>query len=146
MDQFDIIGALKTYAENLGMVFIWQYDTFYSNLTSNQQYNTGQLIMVVDLKPTPQIVGLKVSEIVYNGLFMIGRKFDSNGQQVSLDETQIQKYDRRLLTLTTNLITHTTTFACNNELTLEVGQIDYLFNTFDSNIDFVAAQSITFTS
>jgi len=145
MINFDIIGALRTYAENLGFVFIWQYDQFYANIASGQQYDPEQLILVADLKPTPQINGASVGDIVYNGLLMIGRKFDADGIASTLDEKALQKYDRRLLSLTSALVTHAATFACNNSLLMEMGQIDYLFNSFDANIDFVAAQNIKFT-
>jgi len=145
MDQFDIIGSLKTYVEALGHIFIWQKDQFYANLTSIQEYTPGQLIFVVDLKPTPTMAGNRVSDIVYDGLFMVGRKFDADGTAANLDETQIQKYERRLLALTTSLVTHVSTFACANSLILNIGSIDYGFNLFDSNIDFVMSQGISFT-
>jgi len=145
MTNFDIIGALRTYATGLGMAFVWQKDEFYANFESQQAYAPGQLIMVADLRPTPEVRGASIGDIVYNGLLMIGRKFDTTGIASSLDEDALQKYDRRLLELTTLLITHASTFACNNNLLLQVGQIDYLFNAFDANIDFVAAQNIQFT-
>jgi len=145
MDRFNILGELRTYAENLGMIFSWQYDEFYTNIQTMQPYDNEQLILVADLKPTPQINGASIGDIEYNGMLMIGRKFDSDGIASSLDEKAMQKYDRRLLELTNLLVTHASIFACKNELLLELGSIDYLFNAFDSNIDFVVAQSIKFT-
>jgi len=144
MQNFDIIGALRTYCTTNNIKFIWQYDEFYANISTTQEYSLDHLIMVVDLKPTPIINGSNVGDITYSGLMMIGKKFDADGLQASLDENQLQKYDRRLFELTSSLVTHAATFACDENLLLTMGQIDYLFNTFDANIDFVAAQAISF--
>jgi hypothetical protein len=145
MDQFDIIGGLRTYCDDNGIEFIWQKDQFYANMeTGRNEYTPGQLILVVDLKPNPTIVGAKVSEITYTGLFMLGRKFDSDNKVASLDEKALQKYDRRLLQLSSQLVNIAAQFSCANELTLTVGAMDYIFNGFDANIDFSVAQSITF--
>ena len=144
MDQFDIIGQLRTYCETNDIQFIWQKDVYYANISASTEYADGQLILVVDLKPTPIMSGVKVSEITYSGLFMLGRKFDSDGTHASLDEDQLQKYDRRLLALSAQLVSIAAQFACSNELELTIGAMDYLFNTFDSNIDFSVAQNIQF--
>lgn len=74
---------------------------------------------------------------------MLGRKFEDT-TYASLDETALQKYDNRILELYSLLVTHITTFKCLHELDLVIGQIDPLFNEFDANVDFVAAQSISF--
>ena len=143
--NFDIIGALRTYAAANGLKFAWQLDEFEANIQATQQYDPNELLLVVDLLPNPSISGNKVAEIEYTGLFMIGRKFEAAGTTlVSLDEGALQKYDRRLLELTGLLITHATAFKCMHELDLTVGAINYLPNGFDSNIDFVAANGLSF--
>jgi hypothetical protein len=143
--NFDIIGALRTYCTTNSIKFIWQYDEFYANIQATQQYDPDELILVVDLLPNPLLSGNKVSEITYNGLFMLGRKFDNiNTTSATLDEHALQKYDRRLLDLTALLVFHATAFKCAHELDLNIGDINYLFNAFDTNIDFVAAQAIQF--
>jgi len=144
MDQFDIIGVLRSYCTDNNIQFIWRYDEFYANISASTEYEAGQLVLVVDLKPTPILSGSKVSEITYSGLMMLGRKFDEDGHHASLDEDQLQKYDRRLLELTGMLVSIASSIACSNELDLTVGQINYLINMYDSNIDFAAAQNITF--
>jgi hypothetical protein len=144
MTKFDIIGALRSYCVVEGIKFIWQYDEFYANIAATQQYGVNEKILVVDLKPLPQTVGTKVGDITYSGLFMLGQKFDTGGLAASLDETALQKYDRRLLALTSSLVNTATDFACDNGLMLTFSQIDYLFNAFDSGIDFVVCQNISF--
>jgi len=142
MEQFDIIGALRTYCETNEIKFIWQYDQFYANIEASQAYIPEELIMVVDLKPSPIFSGNKIAQINYSGLFMLGRKFDENGIGTNLDEKAIEKYDNRLKELSQLLISHLATFKCSNELDVVVGQMEYIINLFDSNIDFVAAQNI----
>ena len=145
--QFDIIGALNTYCETNGIVFIWHYNEFEANITASQQYNTDQLILVVDLRPSPIMAeyGNKISEIAYSGLFMLGKKFDATGQPASPEEFAIQKYERRLLDLMQLLVYHAGAFKCEHDLGLTIGAMSYLINAFDSNIDFAVAEALTFT-
>ena len=138
------IRELRNYCNNAGIKFIWRTDEFYANQAVVGEYSPGQLIMLCDLKPVPRISGSQVADINYRGLIGIGRKFDSTGIAANLDENALQKYDRRMLELTQLLILHSTTFACNNNLILEFGELDYLFNFYAENIDFVVCQSANF--
>lgn len=143
--NFDIIGALRTYAAANDLKFAWQLDEFYANIQASQQFDPEELFLVVDLLPTPVMSGNKVAEVTYSGLFMLGRKFEAAGTTVaSLDEHALQKYDRRLLELTGLLVQHAAAFKCIHQLDLDVGAMSYLVNGFDSNVDFVAAQNLNF--
>lgn len=144
MTQFDIIGALRSYCTANGIHFIWQYNEFCANMPADNDYAVGDLVMVVDLLANPDVRNGKVADITYSGLVMLGRKFDAPGTVASLDETALQKYDRRLCALQTDLITHITTFACDNDLQLTVGQIEFILNDYDAIIDFAACRNISF--
>jgi hypothetical protein len=144
MEYFNIIGAIQTYCDARGIVFIWQYNEFYTNIEASQKYENGQKILVIDLRPTPVLSGFKIAGITYSGLFMLGLKFDPDGRQASLDEKAIQKYQRRLKELSQLSAEIMADFSCMNELAVTPGQMNYLINTFDSNIDFVVYQNATF--
>lgn len=144
MEYFNIIGALQDYCDARGIAFIWQYNEFYTNIEATQKYENGQKILVIDLRPTPVLSGLKIAGITYSGLFMVGLKFDPDGRPASLDEKAYQKYTRRLKELSQFSAGIMADFACMNELAVTPGQMNYLINTFDSNIDFVVFQNATF--
>jgi len=144
MTQFDIIGTLRTFCASRNIAFIWHIDEYYANIAASTPYAAGQLILVVDLLPTPDVKNGKIADITYSGMVMLGRKFEVSGTVASLDETALQKYDRRLQALSADLVSLMNTFACDNTLQLTFGQLDYVFNLYDSNIDFVVSQNTTF--
>jgi hypothetical protein len=84
-----------------------------------------------------------VREIRYQGVLILGQKFDDDGTAASLDETFIQKYDRRLEDLMSALNLHIVAFACENELDINGVEYSYDLNKFDTNIDFIAG-AVTF--
>ena len=145
MDNFDIIGVLSDYAAAQGWKFIWQYDEFYSNITATQEHDDN-LILVAEFTFTPTNRGATTTGINYNGVLMLGRKFDKpqlNDTVSSLDENQMQKYERRLKDLAVILNNTIKTVACDNDLEIiNAGNFSYLFNKYDANIDFVVAENI----
>lgn len=144
MEQFNIIGALEAYALTQNWIFVYRFDNFYANIQSINEYTPGQLILCADFRATPTYSGSLVSQIKYECLLMLGRKFDSNGIVASLDETSKQKYDRRLKELCQTLASTIATFACANELDIEAGQIVVDINVFDTNIDFAVSENTVF--
>jgi hypothetical protein len=153
MTQFDLIGALRTYATSKSWAFLSGENFFKNYEASKINYSPGQLILGVDpFIARPNFTkGGKVDQVSYSGLIMLGRKFESDlaplNPQVTtisnLDETFIQKYDRRIFELIGTLATNLGTFACANELDLTNCQFELGLNRLDENIDFVIA-SITF--
>jgi hypothetical protein len=144
MDQFDIIGVLEAYAISRGWPFVYGYNDFEKNIATVQEFNPGQIIMIADFRATPTIINGKVSEIDYNCLIMLGTKIDADGQRAELDETPIQKYDRRIKLLMQEMATAIGTVACDNELTVEPGEWIVEPNMFDENIDFCTATNVNF--
>lgn len=143
MTAYDLVGALKTYADSLGWAFIFG-DNFRKNYeASRKSYAVNQLILAVDpVVATPSITyANKIPEITYTGLILLGRKFEAT-TEACLDETYKQKYDRRLLYLSQALSANMLLFACSQELTVSRLQFDLRINNLDANIDWVAA---TFT-
>ena len=145
MDNFDLIGALRTYASDNDYVFLYG-DNFYQNYeASKEEYSNDQVILGSSaFVGNPTIVNSKITEIVYLGDLMIGKKFDSDGTAASLDETYIQKYDRRLQDLALLLASTIGTFACTHSLDISGISMRLDINKFDTNIDFVATL-VTFT-
>jgi hypothetical protein len=137
MELFDLIGQLRSYAASQGWGFA-AGDNFYQNIeVANQTLTAGQLVLTAEFNTSPSIVNGRVVQVTYSGSIMLGRKQDFDGQQSTLDETYIQKYDRRLLELMTLLANAIGDFTCTNELEITAIEFVHSINTFNTNIDFV---------
>ncbi len=136
MVRFDIISALRTFATSKGWHFIFGSDE--SASTDWHEYLTDEIVMVCDIVPTPifRTHGGAVQDVFYTGIIMLGRKFEAT-TTASLDETMLQKHDRRLKDLWTLLSNNVGVIACSNGLTIEVSGAANLINFYSSNIDFV---------
>ena len=66
-----------------------------------------------------------------------------SGTYAQLDETELQKHDRRLQAMRSNMETLIKTIFCNEDLVLTAAVILREINQFDENIDIIAAE-ITF--
>ena len=95
MDRFDIVSALRTFATSKGWHFIYGSDEYAS--ADWHEYLTDEIVMVCDVVPLPKFGphGGSVQDVTYSGLVMLGRKFEAT-TTASLDETMLQKHDRRL--------------------------------------------------
>lgn len=147
MIEFDLIGTLRTYAQTQGWVFLSGAE-FYQNyeLTAKTLYdglNGGKLVLGSKFNAKPNFKNGSITSIQYTGSLMLGQKTDLAGTESSLDETFIQKYDRRLLDLMTLLATTIESIACTNELDVTGVSFEMVVNRFDENIDGVEC-SITF--
>lgn len=139
MDNYKIISALRDYCENIGIAFL-SGDKFYQNYeASENSYVAGQLVMGAFFNCTPNFgMAGALTEIRYQGALTLGRKFDPDTTPSNLDETFIQKIDRRLEDLIALLAFHANAFRCENDLDLRSIEMQYKLNTFDTNIDFVS--------
>lgn len=144
MTQFDIIGALEAYAAANSWLFAYGVDNYYKSAETIREYTPGKLILIADFRATPVIKNGRILNISYTCLLMLGRKFDTDGLTASLDETSIQKYDRRLKELMTLLASAIATVACDNELEVTPGEMVVNINQFAENIDFAAAPNCVF--
>ena len=143
MDRFDIVSAFRTFATSKGWHFIYGSDEYAS--VDWHEYLTDELVLVCDIVPLPKfgVHGGSVQDVTYSGLIMLGRKFEAD-TTASLDETMLQKHDRRLKDLWTLLSNNIGVMACSNGLTISVGGSVNLINFYSTNIDFVKFD-VTFT-
>jgi hypothetical protein len=144
MEQFNIIGALEAYAISKGWHFVYRFDNFQANIGAMTDYSPEQLVLCADFRGTPTYSGSKIGEIRYECLIMLGRKFDADGTASSLDETMMQKYDRRLKELAQLLAGAIADFSCQNNLEALNGAIAVDINLYDTNIDFAIVNNQIF--
>jgi len=148
MDRYDIIGALRDYATNetdaRGWYFFAGEKWIINYHTNTVEFSNGQLVLACMFTCLPTMVNGVVQSVSYDGIIFMGRKFDQDGVQCSLQETFIQKYDARLKDLLEMLIITISDFACVNKLSVQFKDIPYELDSFDTDIDMVAA-NVTFT-
>lgn len=144
MEQFDIIGAIETYALSQSWLFEYGVDEFYRSAQSVQEYTPDQLIMIADFRALPTYRNGRITQITYTCLIMLGRKFDTDGQAASLDEDSKQKYDRRLKELMQMLANAIAQIGCDNKLEVTSGDMVVDINMFSENIDFAVSPSTIF--
>lgn len=143
--MIDIIGKLEIFAEANDLHFI--YGTNHYSSADRHGYSNGEKVLVCEYQgslsfDTNNITNDPTSE-TYECTIMIGQKFDSNGIVASLDETMLQKHNRRLKTLATTGYNLLKSFACSNELLLSSVRFVISPNMFSDNIDFINF-SVTF--
>ena len=139
MDNFDIVGVLRTYATAQGWLFFYGSNA-YQNFEADAAIYQEQLVLTADFTARPTYTNGRVMTIQYNGVVMLGRKSEIEGTLSSLDETMIQKYDRRLLELMQLLSNALGSIACSNELEISSANFRLDINKFDTNIDFIAGE------
>jgi hypothetical protein len=139
MDNFDIVGVLRTYATTQGWLFLYGSNA-YQNIEADAAISQEQLVLTADFTARPTYTNGRVMTIQYNGVMMLGRKSEIEGTFSSLDETMIQKYDRRLLELMQLLSNALGSIACSNELEISSANFRLDINKFDTNIDFIAGE------
>jgi len=138
MDNFGLVGALRTYATGKGWKFIYGEEE-HKNYEADQTMAKGQLILgSFGFIGSPGIINSKYTEIIYAGDLYLGRKFEVAGTVSSLDETNIQKWDRRLQYLASTLASTIGLFSCQHELDVSGISMRQEINRYDTNIDFVA--------
>lgn len=144
MENFDIIGVLEAYAAAKGWHFVYGFDDFDSNIGVMNDYDPGELVLIADFRATPTYKNGKIPEITYQCLLMLGRKFDADGQASDMEETPLQKYDRRLKFLAQTLANTIAVIGCENDLEVTAGPINVDINVYDSNIDFAISNTANF--
>jgi hypothetical protein len=142
MEKFDIVTNLKAYSDKNNWNFIYG-SYFWQNIeASNLNNKLGQLVfgaLPFTFQPNFSNANKLVSG-TWSGTILLGLKFDESGQEADLSETEWEKYQRRLKTLTDLMNIHISAFMCEN-ITYEVTSctLNYDLNKYDENIDFVAA-------
>ena len=137
--MFDIVGKLRTFAEAKGWIFIYGNDQ-YANYHATMG-DLDKLVLVVDLNGSPVYSKEgSIEDMVFTGGIMLGQKREAESEtESSLDETMIQKYDRRLKYLTETLFISLGDFGCANGYSITQLNARFDINKFDESMDFIAA-------
>jgi hypothetical protein len=154
MEFFGLVDAIRSYCASddrtTPIHFHYGANAFANIEADLHTYVDNDLILIADFNATPTFDGGRVTRCRYSGVLSLGRKRESEtvGQvtthtESSIDETPIQKYDRRLKDLTTLLGTIIGDLSCENELDIISCNMRFDLNQFDLSADFTAAQ-ITF--
>lgn len=137
--MIDIIGKLEIFAAANDLHFI--YGTTHYASADRNGYANGERVLVCEFSSTltfnPNSHNNAIMREQHNVLLMFGQKFDNDGRAASLDETMLQKYNRRLKLLYTDSVALVKSFACQNELYIRDLRIELVPNMFSDNIDFV---------
>jgi len=156
VNRYDIVGALRTLATSKGWKFLYGFDEYIN--ASNDFYDGGELVLACEfsINPVIEAQGGAVASVNFAGTVMLGRKFESTFSDpdnppvietptttASLDETMIQKHDRRLAEMWELLTDALSDFSCDNGMTMRLSNGQPLINFTMHNIDFVK-YSVTF--
>jgi len=145
----DVVSIFEAYATTQNWSFaygsreILDYETNQKNLTS------GKYILWLFPFDEKAIINTNVGVVTdwdLSTMIWLGRKFDNtaaSGTRSSLDETQKQKYDRRLLAIREELATLIKTIFCSGNYELKSARIRREINVSSTNIDFVVCE-VTF--
>ena len=145
MEQFGLIKALQADCATKDWRFV-SGDRWYRNaeITKQGGLDVGEIVMTAFVNNAqPRFVNSVIDRITYSAEIMIGRKFDEIGDTSSLDETFIQKYERRLEELAKLMATFLASFACEHRLTIQSSTFQFYLNQYDENLDFCGG-NVTF--
>lgn len=138
MDNFGLIEKLQDYCDSNDYHFIYGNDAFANALIDNNIQNY-RYILIADFSCPITMENSVITEIRYTGIMSFGEnpQFLVSGSKSPLDETPQQKYDLRLKTLSSMLMTVIGDIMCENELSVEGIDLKYDMNKFDLAADFV---------
>ena len=143
MEILEIITLLQTFCANRGWHFIYGVNQFERNLQTIREYLPDELVLIADFRVDPTYQNNKITKVRYTCLFMLGRKSEYCNT-ANLDESNQQKYDRRIKDLIEAFTVGVIAFACENELDIISAPITVGLNVYDENIDFVISESVIF--
>jgi len=155
INRYDIVGAFRDVATAKGWHFIYGYNDYIN--ADFHHYDVDEVVLVCEmtLQPILENQGGAVASVNFSGIVMLGRKFDSIyenqipegetdpvpvlvGQtEANLDESMLQKHDRRLAELWELLTDELSNMACEDGYTISLSNGVPLINFTQHNIDFV---------
>jgi hypothetical protein len=136
VNRFDIVGAFRDLATAKGWKFLYGYDQYIN--AQDDFYDTGELVLACEMTINPVLEpqGGAIDTVNFSGIVMLGRKFEAV-TTASLDESMIQKHDRRLAELWELLTSELSNMACSNGFTIRLSNGIPLINFTMHDIDFV---------
>lgn len=153
MFGYDFVAKMQAHATATGWHSVLKFDKYEENARLDIDYNDGAPVLTFDVLFVPSVKNGKVYRNVVRCLAALGQKVDittdDEGEAVGytvadIEESHLEKYDRRLGSLTRELIDGMAAFACAEGAGIEFGSVAVEVNAFDANIDFVVSE-ITFT-
>jgi hypothetical protein len=151
MHGLGIIDILNTYCTSNNIYFICDQKGYQNALADNNVYANNKRIMLAWLKPTAtDINGYRINKYSVSGQIALGQKREAVTTGVApnqttietesnIDETFMQKYDRRLKNLMIDISNVIQKLACDNEMDIISLNFDYDINALDLNADFIIA-------
>lgn len=139
----DIIGQLEIFAGANDLHFIYGANHYAS--ADRHNYKAKERVLVCEYQCSmgfnPNSMTNDPTSETYEVTIMIGQKFDTGSKTVaSLDETMIQKHNRRLKALVSDGYALLRSFTCSNELLFRSIRFTVSPNMFSDNIDFINFQ------
>jgi len=146
--MIDIVQIFEDAATAAGYEFAYgRKDIQNWQLSEAVNLNSGKTVLLVDpFVETAEIDNSIIFKWSVRTTIALGKKFDNDvesGTYAQLDETELQKHDRRLQAMRSNMETLIKTIFCKEDLVLTAAVILREINQFDENIDIIAAE-ITF--
>jgi hypothetical protein len=142
MDFFGLVDTIRTYCTTNSIAFIYGNDAYINALADPTTYTENKLILLADFNAVPDIQSGTVVAVKYSGILSLGMKTETDDDDVttisSLEETPIQKWDRRLKYLSTKLATIIGDLSCDNDMSVSGLNFKLDLNKLDLNADFVA--------
>ncbi len=136
--MFDPVKYFEDVAESLSLTFMYGAKPFQNWQATQEDLSDGTIFM--GMFPFEELASMDngaVSEYSVGTILWVGRKTDPAGTYSSLDETERQKYDRRLLALRAQLEALLATFCGSTEITVTRARIFRELNRFDENTDVI---------
>ena len=136
--MFDPVKYFEDVAESLSLTFMYGAKPFQNWQATQEDLSDGTIFMgMFPFEETASMDNGGVTEYSVSTILWVGRKFDPAGTFSSLDETERQKYDRRLLALRAQLEALLATFCGSAEITVTRARIFRELNRFDENTDVI---------
>lgn len=136
-----IIDDLREFCKENNITFILGNQAYVNAIVDSEEYEVNELLLICDFNNSFGIFGSTIINDTYPGVLSLGRKkessLDEGITESSLDETYIQKYDRRLSYLHNELKSILRRFTCQYEYTLQSINTRLDINQYDLNIDCV---------
>lgn len=139
--MIDPVAIIKDIAEAAGYKFIYG-GSAYANYELTSLGDLTDDYIVVFMFPfieNAEVVSSWIDGFTLDTIISVGRKTES-ATMSSLDETEKQKYDRRLKDLKAYLVNFVQSILCNSDFELNSLRIDSTLNRFNENLDTVNGQ------
>ena len=142
--MFDPVQVFEDIATAQSLTFIYGAKTFQNwELTQRDITDGGCFMGMFPFRERGTFDNGAVASYAVTTVLWVGRKFDPAGTYSSLDETEKQKYDRRLKYLR-NLMEVVLQSLCGSDIEVINGEIFRELNRFDENTDVIGCD-LSFT-